>query len=114
MKHLTYSLAFIFLLGCTKHYSADSFDLVSIEKEAMELISNDWVSMQHLPKTIKSLKPVSIRISDAGLYIKMDEMFVSESGLFIFRSENSMLTLVGGDPEFKHLANKVYSYVIKG
>ncbi len=106
------------LSGCVKHHSVDNFDVNSIESSALKLLelhpNNSIIKFENLPLSLSQLKPYYVRIDATGIYIKLDESFVSESGLFIARVGFTPDLSQGIDPSFKFLKGKTYSYLVKG
>ena len=111
-------IVILILLGCIKHHSVGDFDVASIENSAITLLdsypSNSIVKLEELPLPLSKLKPDYVRIDETGIYIRLDESFVSESGLFISHSGYTPDISEGLDPSFKLLKNRTYSYVVKG
>lgn len=107
------------LSGCVKHHSEGDFDDIAlIEKSAIEILdthsNNSIVNIEELPLPLSKLKPYYVRIDETGIYIKLDESFVSESGIYISREGYAPNLSDGIDPSFKLLKNRTYSYLVKG
>ena len=115
-----FQLLFIILIlsGCVKHHSVEGFDVTSIESSAIKLLEshpqNSIIKLEQLPLSLSQLKPYSVRIDKTGIYITLDESFVSESGLFIPRNGFTPDLSNSLDPSFKLLKNRTYSYLVKG
>ncbi len=112
-------LLFMFILsGCVEHHSADDFDVILIESSAIKLLDsypqNSIIKLEQLPLPLSQLKPYYVRIDETGIYITLDESFVSESGLFIPRNGFTPDLSNSLDPSFKLLKNRTYSYLVKG
>ncbi len=114
MKYRYLFILLVVVVGCDSHYSPESFDLNSIEIDAAALIETGVINLDDLPDSIGLLMPKAVYLQPNGLYIKLDESFVSESGLFIPRVKSLFVPSNGVDPEFIKLSEGVYSYVIKG
>ena len=111
-------LIILVLSGCVKHHSAEDFDVVLIENSAIELLNsyprNSIIKLEQLPLPLSQLRPYYVRIDETGIYITLDELFVSESGLFIPHDGFTPDLSNGLDPSFKLLKNRTYSYLVKG
>ena len=108
----------IFLSACTGHYEADDFNLDALNKIAPSLFElnteNGQVEVQWWPEEIQALKPKLVKSQKDGIYIVLDSIFISESGIFIPREKTVVVTGKDYDPSYILLGGNVYSYHIKG
>ncbi|MBU1054158.1 MAG: hypothetical protein KKC46_10050 [Proteobacteria bacterium] len=105
--------------GCTGHHKADEFNITLLEQEANEVLRNNVESnmsdVEVLPNYIKSLNPISVYITNVGIYIKLEQSFVEESGVFIPKEGIQVTEGLGYDPNYIKIGgSSVYSYHIKG
>ncbi len=115
-------LALIILLlfticSCVEHISKDDLDINAIEVAALQLHENSFnteLKGNDIPPALSKLEYISISMDKTGVYIKLDEFFVQESGLFIAIGGFKPDLSEGSDPNFKYLSGNTYSYIIKG
>ena len=68
---------------------------------------------QEWPKEIAALEPESVRMTPEWLYVVTDSWFVEEAGLFVPRGHSGSVNDTG-EPQFRHLHEKIFSYRISG
>jgi hypothetical protein len=66
------------------------------------------------PAIADELHPEAIRLHEEGVYIMTSRFFVEEAGVFVPRHPQQFTPGAGGDPEYRHVALDVYTYMIKG
>ena len=66
------------------------------------------------PQAIQKLNPISVHISEEGIYIVLKEFFVTESGIFILSPTSTFEPTRGTDPSYEQIHSNVYLYEIKG
>ena len=94
--------------------SADAQKIVAAAEQVMRTHKvTASVSEQEWPEEILNLKPKGVRVSAEGLYVVTDSWFVEEAGLFIPRNEAAPRNN-SGDPQFRQLHEKLFTYRIKG
>jgi hypothetical protein len=78
--------------------------------------SNGFVSYSTpaIPPELKRASPKSIRVTDKGVYLRINEFFVEEDGIFILKSETDFKPSGAGDPSYKKVSGRVYTYHISG
>jgi len=116
MRNSLVILVILILVGCVKHHAAQEFDLDKVEEASLEILESDIKTIQinELPSILSELEPIHVRIDKTGVFIQLDNLFASESGLFISRDNFVPETSAGVNPSFRLLKNRAYSYVIKG
>jgi len=66
------------------------------------------------PESVRELEPVAVRSREEGLYIVTWSHFVEENGVFVPRHWDRFSPKRGSDPEYRLIANAVFSYRIRG
>lgn len=92
-----------------KKYGPERFrqDVLKIQIDDSSSLSAKW------PDSVKALKPIGIYIASEGIYIKMEEMFVTEKGVFVpFKTHEQMSE--DGDSSFEMKFNGIYFYYVTG
>ncbi|WP_444932210.1 hypothetical protein ACJJIF_10730 [Microbulbifer sp. SSSA002] len=105
----------LLLVGCIDHHSESSIQADNLRIAVQSLYSeNGAIGKEKWPTEISELNPASVRASDQGLYVVLQEFFSSESGIFLPLDGIEVSTEEGRDPSYKQIGKGIYSYVIKG
>lgn len=60
------------------------------------------------------LHPESVRVAPEGVYIATSRRFVEEDGVFVARDASSIKVGKGSDPEYRLVAENVFTYSVRG
>ncbi len=90
-------------------YRIEKFGFEQILKAADE--NNDLIKFEN---AIKGLSPKKVYRNGDGIFIKFDEFFVTEDGIFILDKNSTFKPQKGTDPSFKRLSNRLFWYHISG
>lgn len=110
----------LILCSCTGtgHYDAEDFELVKLKSAAPKLFTlptqGSRIEQRWWPPAIAELKPISVRMSEFGIYIELDSFFVEQSGLFIPAPGITIDTGAHHDPSYRLLGDGIYSYHATG
>lgn len=118
MRFLAIALAVLCSLvtACVRPPSVSALEAEAIESAAVawlitpgkrNITSADW------PEAIRALSPKSVRVSADGVYVVTSSIFVEEAGVFIPR-DTAFSPGRGGDPEYKSIHGRVFSYRVRG
>lgn len=66
------------------------------------------------PSEVHRLAPESVRMDSRGIHIKRGKFFVTSWGWFILPRGSSFRPRSTGDPSYRRIAGRVYSYKIEG
>jgi hypothetical protein len=86
----------------------DALEKLERTETMRSLPKNDW------PAGIRQLDPEAVRIVPDGVFVQQHSRLVGEEGIFIAFAGMHVNTERGHDPAFKPIADRVYSYKIKG
>jgi hypothetical protein len=100
------------LQGCAPRLSESQVQ--AIARDAPGVIANhralSIIESDEWPASIAALDPQAVFVSVDGLYIVTASFFTSQWGVFVPCSPTGFSPTPGGDPEYTHIADGVYSF----
>ena len=67
-----------------------------------------------IPPEFRPAAPKSVRMRDEGVYLIINRFFVEEDGVFILKSDTDFHPSSVGDPSYKKVSGRIYTYHISG
>jgi hypothetical protein len=124
IRRIAANAILVLLIGCSNGRHAGIERAVQhastlvVEVDALEKLEHTE-TMQSLPESdwpagIRKLDPEAVRIAHDGVFVQQRSRFVGEVGIFIAFAGKHVNTEPGQDPAFKLIADRLYSYKIKG
>ena len=111
----------ISVTSCKKTIDLSEKNITKIEEKAnfLFLQHNVVKGLKVIPKKewgerISQLCPLKVFIEKRGLFIKLEQGFVEEEGIFILRKKSGYIPSNGTDPSFKLIYGNTYYYKVKG
>ena len=119
---LTICLFPVLLCSCSQDVPTEtliksiSMDLM---KDADDIFSSttekfDYIEKSKWTTSIQKLNPIKVYVNENGLFIKTNEGFVEETGVFIKKQNIEKEFKEDTDPGYTQIEDRIYFYKIKG
>ena len=84
------------------------------ERYPVDAGKDHWLSSGQWPPGITRLKPLTLHVTEDGVYIRCDKLFVEEQGIFVLRDGSTFVPEPWSDPAFEEIEARIYYYEVKG
>ena len=98
--------------GHTKFSESQSSELLMICKEIQSAEVFGQLSEEMWPESLRHFKARQVSITNYGAYIRLERLFVEESGIFCAFKQRPYEA--DGDPSYRPLADGLYTYHVLG
>ena len=119
VKGVVIAVFAIFLSSCDSHYKiVGHYTLQRLEGDCIELLKlykpSQPIEITKYPKSIEELDPLGVFVDKTGLYIKLDDSWFEESGLYAPREGFIVDPSKFYASSYVKIGDHLYSYIKRG